>query len=167
MTLLLPNWRVQHPSLTPSSVPLVTCKQPVLWGKTFWCVCLPISVQSRLPPWPMSDYHFEVIECGLGTRWAKVCRKPPPGHSIPIHVCICNKYLGAVPTLIIWRDSDFSTTFLKPISSHWVLSPLVSPDHNIWSHYFMANRWRNRGNSGWLYFGGLQNHCRWWLQPWN
>ena len=23
------------------------------------------------------------------------------------------------------------------------------------------------GNSGWLYFGGLQNHCRWWLQPWN
>ena len=34
-------------------------------------------------------------------------------------------------------------------------------------HHFMANRWRNNGNSGWLYFGGLQNHCRWWLQPWN
>ena len=31
----------------------------------------------------------------------------------------------------------------------------------------MANRWGNRGNSGWLYFLGLQNHCRWWLQPWN
>ena len=28
-------------------------------------------------------------------------------------------------------------------------------------------RWGNSGNSGWLYFGGLQNHCRWWLQPWN
>ena len=25
----------------------------------------------------------------------------------------------------------------------------------------MANRW---GNSDWLYFLGLQNHCRWWLQ---
>ena len=37
-------------------------------------------------------------------------------------------------------------------------------DHGIPSHYFMANRW---GNSGWLYFGGFQNHCRWWLQPWN
>ena len=24
----------------------------------------------------------------------------------------------------------------------------------------------NRGNSSWLYFFGLQNHCRWWLQPW-
>ena len=23
------------------------------------------------------------------------------------------------------------------------------------------------GNSGWLYFPGLQNHCRWLLQPWN
>jgi len=25
----------------------------------------------------------------------------------------------------------------------------------------------NSGNSVRLYFGGLQNHCRWWLQPWN
>ena len=26
----------------------------------------------------------------------------------------------------------------------------------------MVNRWGNSGNNGWLYFGGLQNHCRWW-----
>ena len=25
----------------------------------------------------------------------------------------------------------------------------------------MANRWGNSGNSGRLYFGGLQDHCRW------
>ena len=31
----------------------------------------------------------------------------------------------------------------------------------IWSHHFMVNRWGNNGNSGRLYFGGLQNHCRW------
>ena len=31
----------------------------------------------------------------------------------------------------------------------------------------MANRWRNNGNSDRLYFLGLQNHHRWWLQPWN
>ena len=29
----------------------------------------------------------------------------------------------------------------------------------------MANRWGENGNSDRLYFGGLQNHCRWWLQP--
>ena len=40
-------------------------------------------------------------------------------------------------------------------------------DHGIWSHHFMANRWGNSGNSVRIYFGGLQNHCRWWLQPWN
>ena len=31
-------------------------------------------------------------------------------------------------------------------------------DHGIRSHHFMGNRW---GNSVRLYFGGLQNHCRW------
>ena len=31
----------------------------------------------------------------------------------------------------------------------------------------MANRWRNNGNSDRFYFLGLQNHCTWWLQPWN
>ena len=35
------------------------------------------------------------------------------------------------------------------------------------SHLSLANRWINNGNSERLYFGGLQNHCRWWLQPWN
>ena len=33
------------------------------------------------------------------------------------------------------------------------------------SHHFMANKWGNSGNSVRLYFFGLQNHCRWWLQP--
>ena len=34
-------------------------------------------------------------------------------------------------------------------------------DHGIWFHHFMANRWENSGNSVRLYFGGLQNLCRW------
>ena len=40
-------------------------------------------------------------------------------------------------------------------------------DHGIWSHHFMANTWVNNGNIERLYFIGLQNHCRWWLKPWN
>ena len=35
---------------------------------------------------------------------------------------------------------------------------------------FMGNRWGNSGNNvRFIFFfgGGLQNHCRWWLQPWN
>ena len=38
---------------------------------------------------------------------------------------------------------------------------------NIQKMKIMANRWGNSGNSDRLYFSGLQNHCRWWLQPWN
>ena len=37
-------------------------------------------------------------------------------------------------------------------------------DHGIQSHHFMSNRWGENGNSDRLYFFGLQNHCRWWLQ---
>ena len=37
----------------------------------------------------------------------------------------------------------------------------IQKDHGIQSHHFMGNRWGNSGNSVRLYFGGLQNHCRW------
>ena len=37
----------------------------------------------------------------------------------------------------------------------------TNEDHDICSHHFMANRWGNSGNSGRLYFLGLQNQCRW------
>ena len=30
-----------------------------------------------------------------------------------------------------------------------------------------TNRWGNNGNSDRLYFFQLQNHCQWWLHPWN
>ena len=38
---------------------------------------------------------------------------------------------------------------------------------NIQKTKIMADRLGNNGNSERLYFGGLQNHCRWWLQLWN
>ena len=41
------------------------------------------------------------------------------------------------------------------------LSIQKTKDHSFWSHHFIANRWGNNGNSERLYFGGLQNHCRW------
>ena len=40
-------------------------------------------------------------------------------------------------------------------------------DHGIQSHHFMASSWGNNGNSERHYLLGLQNHCKWWLQPWN
>ena len=45
----------------------------------------------------------------------------------------------------------------------------ITIDHNRSWHLFPhhTNRWGNSGNSVRLYFLGLQNHCRCWLQPWN
>ena len=48
-------------------------------------------------------------------------------------------------TLMAESEEKLNSTFRKLRSWHL-------------SHHFMANRW---GNSGRLYFGGLQNHCRW------
>ena len=39
--------------------------------------------------------------------------------------------------------------------------------HGIQFYHFIANRWGNSGNNERLYFLGLQNHCSWWLEPWN
>ena len=49
----------------------------------------------------------------------------------------------------------------------WLKTLSKNEDHGIQSHHFRANRWVNNGNSDRLYFLGLQNHCRWWLQPWS
>ena len=84
--------------------------------------------------------------------------------------------IGKVMSLLLSMLSRLVITFL-PRSKRLLISWLQSPsakaqhsensDHGIQSHNFMANRWGNNGNSGWLYFGGLQNHCKWWLQTWN
>ena len=61
-----------------------------------------------------------------------------------------------LPFLAIWMNLEDIKT------QHW-----KNEDHCIQYHHFMANGWGNNGNSERLYFLGLQNHCRWWLQPWN
>ena len=53
-----------------------------------------------------------------------------------------------------WRWKRRVKTWLKTQHSK-------NLNHGIWSHHFMANRWGKSGNSGKLYFFGLQNHCRW------
>ena len=53
----------------------------------------------------------------------------------------------------------------------WLDSITDSMDVNLskfWEIVKDKEAWRGVAkNWMWLYFGGLQNHCRWWLQPWN
>lgn len=53
----------------------------------------------------MSDYHFEVIECGFGTRWAiwahRCVGSQLQAPAFPyMYAYVTNKYLGAIPALL-------------------------------------------------------------------
>ena len=58
----------------------------------------------------------------------------------------------------LWKWKRRVESWLKTLHSE-------NEDHSIWYHHFMANKWGNSRNSNRLYFLGLWNHCRWWLQP--
>ena len=47
---------------------------------------------------------------------------------------------------------------------YWSGVPLSPPWHPITSWQIDGEK---SGNSDRFYFLGLQNHCRWWLHPWN
>ena len=74
-------------------------------------------------------------------------------------------------TLMAESEEELKSLLMKEKEEHeragLKLNIQKSKDHGIWSHHFMGNRWGNSVNSDRLYFGGLQNHCRWWMQSQN
>ena len=67
-------------------------------------------------------------------------------------------------TLMAENEEELKSLFMKvkvESEKSWLKNQHSKEDHGIWSHHFMANRWGNSGNTVSLYFGGLQNHCRW------
>ena len=65
-------------------------------------------------------------------------------------------------TLMAESEEELKSLLMKV---KWRVKKLAqhseNEDHGIRSRHFMGNRWGNSGNSDRLYFGGLQNHCRW------
>ena len=70
---------------------------------------------------------------------------------------------------ILMAESEEELTSL--LMKGKVESEKVGLNFNIQKMKIMASgpttSWGNSGNSVRLYFSGLQNHYRWWLQPWN
>ena len=65
-------------------------------------------------------------------------------------------------TLMAESEEELKSLLMKvKVESEKVGLKLNIQKTKIWSHHFMGNRWGNSGNSVRLYFGGLQNHCRW------
>ena len=102
----------------------------------------------------------------LATPWTAACQDPPSmGFSR-------QKYWSGVPLPSPGRKWRGTKKLLDEGErgewKSWLKAQhSENEDYGIWSHHFMANKWGNSVNSGRLYFWGLQNHCRWWLQPWN
>ena len=76
-------------------------------------------------------------------------------YALYIYVCVCVCYIPYICVSILYIVLVYWTGVFYCIG---VLN---------FDNHFITNRWGNSRNSGWLYLGGLQNHCRWWLQPWN
>ena len=60
-------------------------------------------------------------------------------------------------TLMAESEEELKSLFMKMKEE----SEKVGLKLNIQKTKIMANRWGNSGNSDKLYFGELQNHCRW------
>ena len=67
-----------------------------------------------------------------------------------------NNFRYADDTTLMTESEDLKSLLMKVKEE----SGKVGLKVNIQKIKIMAS-------SGWLYFSGLQNHCRWWLQPWN
>ena len=81
---------------------------------------------------------------------------------------INNLRYGDDTTLMAESEEKLKSLLMKvkEESKSWLKAQhSENEDHGICSHHFMANRWGNSGNSVRLYIFGLQNHCRWRLQP--
>ena len=91
----------------------------------------------------------------------------------PLYVCTQSPIAStAWPGLLSSPCLDSSTPLLMKVKEE---SEKVGLKLNIQKTKIMASGlitsweidWGNNGSSVRLYFWGLQNHCRWWLQPWN
>ena len=74
-----------------------------------------------------------------------------------------NKLRYADDTTLMAESEEELKSVLMKVKEE---SEKVSLTLNIQKTKIMVSRWGNRwGNNDRLYFLGLQNHCRWYLQP--
>ena len=78
-------------------------------------------------------------------------------------------YLGYTDDTTLMAESEELKSLLMKVKEESEKACLKSIQNSkimaLWSYHFMANRWGNHGNSDRIYFGALQNHYRWQLQP--
>ena len=69
--------------------------------------------------------------------------------------------------LITSKNCSHGRWFIKVPCCKQQKPSLVNLNQTDLIEKMWENRWGNSGHRVRLYFWGLHNHCRWWLQPWN
>ena len=71
-------------------------------------------------------------------------------------------------TLMAENEEELRGSFMRVKQESWLkIQHLKNEELGIWSHHFTSSRRGKSGNSDRFSFVDLQNHCQWWLQPWN
>ena len=82
-----------------------------------------------------------------------------------------NNFRYADDTTLMAESKEEIKSLLMNVRGKWKswlkTQHSINKDHGIQFHPCMANRWGKSRSINRFYFLGLQNHCRWWLQPWN
>ena len=121
--------------------------------------------------WVLKNWHFWTVVLEKTLESPLDCKEIQPVHPKADHSCVFMGridveaetpifWLPDVKSWLIWKDPDVWRDWGQEEKG-------MTEDEMVGWHHFRANRWGNNGNSERLYFEGLQNHCRWWLQPWN
>ena len=106
------------------------------------------------------------------TDWFRIRKGVKQGYIISS--CLFNfyaEYLIQNTTLMAENEEELKSLLMSEKEENeeagLKLIIIKNQDHGFWSHHFMANKWGNNGKSDRLYFLGLQNHYRCWLQQLN
>ena len=104
-----------------------------------------------------------------GYIWFQNYHYHPINHQVPWTPV--PKFFIFIPTVTVfmWIPHYLSPEILQ-LSPNWPLyyfNPSDLSPPQLTNHLSKIYIQWNSENSGWLYFSGLQNHCRWWMQSWN
>ena len=81
-----------------------------------------------------------------------------------------SRFLGEIPitsdmqmTPPLWQKEELKSLLMKVKEESEKVGLRLNTQKTKIMHPVpsLHGKWRNSGNSGRLYFGGLQNHCRW------
>ena len=75
--------------------------------------------------------------------------------------------MGNFAATQFWARLDPALPFCSISAPQQPFAPSAKVCHRNDPRIYGEDKPQNNGNSDSLYFLGFQNHCKWWLQPWN